>query len=913
VSLTAGTRLGSYEILAPLGAGGMGEVWRARDTKLGREVALKVLPASVAQDPERLARFEREAQVLASLNHAHIAAIHGVEDSTATKALVLELVEGPTLQDRLAQGALPVPEAIAVARQIADALATAHERGIVHRDLKPANIKVDAEGNVKVLDFGLAKALDPVATSSMSPSASPTLMNSPTLTAAGTQLGVILGTAAYMAPEQARGAPVDKRADIWAFGALLYEMLSGRRLFAGETVSDTLAAVLRADPDWSALPADTPASLRRLLARCLERDRKRRLHDIGDAVLELDERPAAEPAAISTAARASAVTRFLPWALVALLAGALGWQLWRGAAPRAEARAERSVVLALTLPQGLSVPLDDRGIYGQTGVLAISPDGQRVVVVANPAGKGALYLRDLDSGEFHELEGTAGASSPFFSPDGRWVGYFSPGKLRKISISGGRPVDLADASLDRGGVWCPDGSIVYSPTSTSGLFRLPREGGAPVALTQPDVAKGERTHRWPAVMPGGREVAFTVGRADQPGDYEDSRIDAVDLATGKRRPLLQGASMVRFTPTGVALLGREGQLLAVPLAKLDGKRVEDPQPVVRDVGGVPASGVVHFAVADDGTLIYTERDPRIAELKLSWIDRQGRVTPAELPSAEYRIVHFAPDGKRVALGVGPGGGRGGDVWVHEIGSGTATKLTFDGRASSPIWTRDGKSVTYASPLPSGADQFSQRVADGSQAAVTIAQMQDGRARAPVAWMPDGSLLFWEDGGAGSGGNLLYLPPGGGESRPFAATPAIEIQPAVSPDGRYVAYIFDDTGSPEVHVQPFPPTGAKWVVAQDAADPIWSLDGQELDYVSDRTLMAAPVSTHAGFSVGAAHPIFDFPSSATLRTDTWSTFDLAPDGRFLFVQSGATESTGSYVVVVLNWFAKLEQALAENRR
>jgi serine/threonine-protein kinase len=912
MGLTAGSRLGSYEILTPLGAGGMGEVWRARDTKLGREVALKVLPESLSTDPDRLARFEREAQLLAALNHPHIAAIYGVEDSTSTKALVLELVEGATLDERLAGGALPLEAAMAIGRQIAEALEAAHERGVIHRDLKPQNVKITPEGEVKVLDFGLAKALDPSA--SAAPTTSPTLMNSPTLTAAGTQIGVILGTAAYMSPEQAKGIAVDKRADIWAFGVLLYEMLCGRRLFAGDSVPETLAGVLKNPIDLEALPADTPPDVRRLLARCLERNPKDRLRDIGEARVALDPRlsTAMVESAPVPAGRSSLALRFLPWALVMLAGIAVVWMARRSPGAGGAGGVARSPVLALHLPAGLSIPLDDRGIYGQTGVLAIAPDGSRIAFIEGLTGKGPIYLREIDGDELRPLEGTAGASSPFFSPDGRWVGYFSPGKMRKVSVAGGRPVDLADASLDRGAVWCPDGWIVFAPNATAGLSRLPAGGGQATALTQLDVEHGERTHRWPAVLPGGREVAFTVGRAGQPGNYEDAAIDAVDLATGKRRALFRGASMVRFTSSGIALLGREGQVLALPVSGASGGSADEATQVLRNVAGVPASGVVHFDVAGDGTLVYAERDPRAAELELAWFGRNGEARPLALPKQEYRMVRFSPDGRRVAMAVGPGGGRGGDIWVHDLGSGALSKVTFDGKSWGPVWTRDGKSVTFAVQLPSGGEQFRQRLADGSQAAVTIADFKDGHARAPIAWMPDGSLLFWEDGGAGSAGNIVYLPPGGGEPRPFASTPAIEIQPAVSPDGRYVAYDLDETGLREIYVQPFPPTGAKWQIAEGASVPLWSADGRELFFVQGRDLVAVQVSTAGAFSAGSPHTLFEIPPAAMLTTDTSTTYDVAPDGRFLVVRSGLSEPMGGHLVVVLNWLEKLNRTLAAGR-
>ena len=898
-----GTRLGPYEVTGKLGEGGMGEVYRATDSRLRREVAIKVLPAAFTADPERLARFEREAQVLAQLHHPNVASIFGLEESNGTRALVMELVEGEDLSARIARGPLPLEDALAIARQIAEGLEAAHDQGIVHRDLKPANVKVRSDGAVKVLDFGLAKAMEPVA----SPAAAADLAHSPTLTGThGTQLGVILGTAGYMSPEQARGAAVDERADVWALGVILHEMLTGRRLFEGETVSDTLAAILRGEIDLGALPASVPPPVRTLLRRCLERNPKNRLHHVADARIAIDDALAGrtEEAAAPVPAPRSLALRTLPWALAALLAAALVWAIWpRLAAGDGPATAARSPVLAIHVPAELDLRLDEQGLAGQVSIFAISPDGARVAFVGG-AGGGRLYVREIESAELRPLEETDGASSPFFSPDGRWLAYFSPGKLRKIPVEGGRPVDLADSSLDRGGVWCPDGSIVFAPDATSPLFRLLPGGDRPQPLTR--LAEGERTHRWPAVLPGGREVAFTIGVVGQPGDYEDSRIDAVDLATGKRRSLFRGASMVRFTPGGVALLGRSKEVLALPLAGADGRSTEDARPVLRDVGGIVASGVVFFDVASDGTLVYAERDPLADELRLAWFGPSGEVEPLELPSAAYRSLRISPDGARVAIASGPGGGRGGDIWTLDLRSRALTKLTFDGKSVAPIWSRDGSSIVYQVTLPNGTEEFHRRPADGSRPAAPIVRFPDGRARAPVAWMHDGSLLYWEDAGAGRGGDLLYLPPGGGEPREFAASPTIENQAAVSADGRYVAYVTYGTGRSELYVQPFPPTGAKWSVDDGATVPLWSADGRELLFTRERELFAVAVSTSGAFALGARRRLFEFPVSTVFTDDTTTAYDVAPDGRILAPQSTSTRSLGDHLIVVLNWFEKLKE-------
>ena len=908
-----GQRLGPYEITAKLGEGGMGEVYRATDTKLKREVAIKVLPAAFTEDKERLARFEREAQLLAQLHHPNIASIFGLEESGGRRALVMELVEGPTLAERLEAGAFSITESLSTALQIALALEEAHEKGIVHRDLKPQNIKASSEGKAKVLDFGLAKAMDAGAgsLSAADLARSPTLMHSPTMTAVrGTELGVILGTAAYMAPEQAKGRAVDKRADIWAFGIVLFEMLTGRQLFGGETASETIAEVLKQEIDFTALPAALPAGVERLLRRCLERDPQRRLRDIGEARIALEQALAPGEGAGATAppARPEAVAawrRALPWTVAAVLAAAV---VVLAIAIRSPTRTPppATTVLAMDFPAGLALLLDDRGLYGQTGRIAISRDGRRVAFVAGANDEAMLYLRNLDSAGVVPIAGTTGASSPFFSPDGRWIGFFVPGKLRKVAVDGGKPIDLADASLDRGGVWCPDGSIVFPPNVTSGLVRLLPGGGPPVALTTLDAAQGERTHRWPAVLPGGKEVAFTVGRIGQPGDYESATIDAVDLATGRRRPLFRGASMVRFTPDGYALLAREGQVLALPLAGASGASTEDAVQVLSGVSGIAASGVLYFDVADNGTLVYAESDPGANQLELAWLDRSGTLESLGLPPREYQGPRISPDGKRIAVTIGPSGGRSGDVWIHDPASGALNKLSLEGRSWTPVWSRDGRDITYATILPTGEDQFRSRPATGGAEPQTVIEFDQGLARQPVAWMPDGSLLAWEDAGTPNGGNVVYFPPGAREPLPIARTPAIETQASASPDGRFVAYALDASGASEIYVQPFPPTGAKWQVATGGTMPVWSRDGRQLYFLAGRSLMAAPVTTIGGFSIGAPRKLLDMPPALVLLTDTTTNFDIAADGRFLVVRQTSQENTSGHLVVALDWFTTLQK-------
>jgi len=531
--MLTGTRLGPYEIVSPLGAGGMGEVFRARDTKLNRDVAIKVLPAAFAQDSERVARFRREAQVLASLNHPNIAAIHGLEESEGVLALALELVEGDDLAERLTRGAFPVDEAIAIAKQIAEGLEAAHEKGIVHRDLKPANLKLTREGTVKILDFGLAKAYEG------EPTADGALSQSPTMSRQMTEAGVIFGTAAYMSPEQARGTTVDKRADIWAFGVVLFEMLTGKRLFTGETVSDTLAAVLRQEIDWKTLPASTPPGLRRLLERCLDRDSKGRLRDIGEARIALEER-----LGTPDAARASSGSRALPWflALALALVSALAlWALW-GRMP------QPGPPLRLSAELGADASLSTE--YGPAAIL--SPDGRLLAFVASQGadGRPRLHLRRLDQLDAAPLSGTEGARDPFFAPDGEWIAFFADAKLKKVSVSGGAAVTICDAEDDRGGTWAEDGTIFFTPSAQKGgLSRVASAGGTPQTLTTPDPASQERTHRWPQALPGGKSVLYTAHSVV--GNYEDASLVVHTLEGDTRKVLHRAWPLPSERPPGL--------------------------------------------------------------------------------------------------------------------------------------------------------------------------------------------------------------------------------------------------------------------------------------------------------------------------------------------------------------------------
>ncbi|HYV29550.1 MAG TPA: protein kinase, partial [Candidatus Binatia bacterium] len=684
-----------------------------------------------------------------SLNHPNIASIYGLEESGGVRALVMELVEGPTLAERIATRArgdsagaglapparaqqaapLPLDEALGIAKQIAEALEAAHERGIVHRDLKPANIKVTEEGTVKVLDFGLAKAFNP-----QDSAANLNETNSPTLSMAATQAGVILGTAAYMSPEQARGKPVDKRTDIWSFGCVLYETLTGRQAFAAETVSDTIAAILGRDPDWQALPAETPANIRVLLRRCLQKDFTRRLRDIGDARIEIEE--ALDPSraipvigAVLAEPRAARRRRAITWSLAALAAlsiGALVWSLLRATAPPTRPIVRLSVAL----------PPSDRLALGLTPVVALSPDGSRLVYVANHSGAQQLYVRPIDRLEATAIPGTEGAESPFFSPDGQWLGFFAEGKLKKVSLSGGAPLTLCSAPLNRGASWGPDDNIILTLSfGVSGLFQVSAAGGTPKPLTIPDGKKGEGSHRWPEILPGGKAVLFTNWGG---GSFDDARIAVQSLETGERRTLLEGGTYARYVPSGHLVYARARGLLAVPF---DLKRLEVTGAPVSILEGVSMSstGAAQFSFSGDGSLAYVSGGLGIGERTLLWVDRKGAAQPIPAPSRGYISPRLSPDGQRLAVGIQTTTHSG--VWLYDLARGTLTRLAETALVPFPFWTPDGKGLTVNLAQQGPLNLF-WMAADGG-AVVERLTTSEG-FQVPGSWSPNGEVLAFSE-------------------------------------------------------------------------------------------------------------------------------------------------------------------------
>jgi serine/threonine-protein kinase len=806
--LTPGKKLGPYEILSPLGAGGMGEVYRARDTKLNRDVALKVLPQAVIKDPQRMARFEREAQVLASLNHPNIAAIYGLEESGGVRALVMELVEGPTLAERIAgtpltrpasggppsplgrgkdsqtsrlpsplgKGAvgegsgLPLDESLPIARQIAEALEAAHEKNITHRDLKPANVKITREGTVKVLDFGLAKLVDD-AVASGDPS------NSPTLTAAATQAGMIMGTAAYMAPEQARGQAVDKRADVWSFGLVLFEMLTGQQVFQGETTSDVLASVLKFDPDWDTLPASTPASIVRLLRRCLTKDRKQRLQAIGEARIVIDETLSGNVAAVSHAEPASAdpahgigatSRRALPWALAAVAGSAaiiLAVGLWRATRPVEQPMTRLRVDLGPEAVTGLNLPT------------AISPDGRRRVFQARgPNGRPQLATLLLDQAQPTILPGTENGSDPFFSPDGQWIGFFADGRLKKISVQGGAPVTLCTVTSNAmGASWGGDGNIIVASGVLTGLGRVPAACGSLEAITK--LAPGEITHRWPQVLPGAHCVLFTASPSTTSQD--DANIEAISLKTGQVKILLRGGYYGRYLPGGYLVYVRQGVLFGVGFdpERLEGRSA--PTPILEEIAANAATGGGQFDFSATGTFVYMAGKSAAQAWQISWLDSSGKTKPVLAAPGTYSTLRLSPDGRKLAYV-----GDGSDVYIYDLERDTTSRLTFTGRSLGPVWSPDGKHLTFRTT----GNDYSITWARSDGAGESQRLMESPNVLVPWSFSPDGQRLLYFEHAPQTGYDLWTLPlditdpdhPKPGKPELFLGTPADENVPRCPP-------------------------------------------------------------------------------------------------------------------------------------
>jgi serine/threonine-protein kinase len=901
----------------------MGEVYRALDKNLGRQVAIKILPEEFSTDPERLARFEREAKLLATLNHPNIAAVYGFEEAKGLRFLVLELVDGETLQTRLIRGPLPMDEALETCRQVAEGFEAAHERGVVHRDLKPGNIMITPEGKVKILDFGLAKAYTGETTGV-------DIANSPTITAQMTGPGIILGTAAYMSPEQARGRAVDKRADIWAFGCVLFECLSGKRAFQGDTITETLAAILKGEPDWTALPAETPPSVRAVLRRCLQKDAHIRLHDIADARVEMLEGLSGSAEAIPTAQRFP-----LRWVLsisaatlvIGLLAGPAVMRFLKPTARPISPPVVRSLVgleqgyqlsgLSLSPPFGFDRPTRT--------AMAISSDGRFIVYAAakenpGPQDNVCLYLRRLDELEAKPIAGTEGGVSPFLSPDDRWVGYWADGKLMKVATEGGVPVALCDISMPFGFSWGDDHRIVFSQARGAGLKSVPDDGGKPEELTTPDRSKGEFAHRLPFSLPGGKGILFTIMRHAWD---KGPRVAVLELGTRKWRVLLKDAADARYTSTGHLAFLRRGTLMVV---RFDLDRLEvigQPVPAVANIeqalnttNSLRDTAAAQFCISTSGALVYAEGGilPD-QENSLVLLDREGKAEPVASFKAPFFAPRFSPDGQRIVY---VSEGMECHIWVLDLNRGTASKLTSEGLSQFVAWTPDGRRIIF-DWLNTGVPNIYWQPVDGSSPMERLTESE--HSQYPASWTPDGETLAFlerpEDIGVGYDIQLLHIRDG--RVTPFLSSRFNETFPEISPDGHWIAYTSDESGRREVYVQPFPGPGGKWQISNEGGtEPLWSRDGTQLFYQQlwsqrENQVSAVDVRTGPVFSAGKPRLLFTVQSYSGMSSiRTW---DISPDGKhFLVVKMEERKSRPlTELVLVQNWFEELKRLVPTGKK
>ena len=900
MALTPGTRLGVYQITAPLGEGGMGQVWRARDTKLDRDVAIKVLPEAFAHDADRLARFTREAKTLAALNHPNIAHIHGLEENSGVTALVMELVEGDDLSQRIARGAIPLDEALPIAKQIAEALEAAHEQGIIHRDLKPANIKVRADGTVKVLDFGLAKALDAHASSGAVEA-----MNSPTITSpAMTQAGMILGTAAYMAPEQARGKTVDRRADIWAFGAVLFEMLSGTRVFEGEGIADTLGNVMKVDPDWQRLPVSIPPRVVQVVRACLQKNPKQRLDSAQGVRLALE--GAFETVAPQTTAATASASRERRPLITALAVAVLG--LIALAVPAVRYLRQTPPAAPPETRVDLVTPATD-----SLTDFALSPDGRQVVFVASGDGASRLWLRSLATTTAQPLAGTDGAQFPFWSPDGRSIGFFANSQLKRIDLNGGPPQTLASASGNpRGGSWNADGVILFAPSNGGPLFRVPASGGAPVAVNTPDQ---QPRHRFPSFLPDGRHFLFyALGTPDTAGIY----LGTLDAPDTHRLTAADAAGVSWASPSvpedGWLLWVRAGTLVAQRLdlaqAALTGNPVTLADPVVVDAT-INAAGV---SVSASGLVAYHTGGG--SRQQLAWVDRSGQALgPLGAPDENNLLIpSVSPDGQRVVVSRTVQGNT--DLWL--LDGARTSRFTFDAALDHfPLWSRDGTRIAFYSNRTGTGDLY---VKAASGAGAEEALVASPQTKAASDWSGDGRFLLYSSVDPQTNLDLWVLPLDGGRTPwVFLKTPFNERHGTFSPDGRWVAYGSNESGRDEIYIRPFGgpaasgasagQVGGQWQVSTAGGiHPRWRRDGRELYYLAPNSeMMAAPITvTGATLAPGAPVPLFPtrIVGGGADAGSRGRQYDVTRDGRFLI--NTVLDAAAAPITLIQHWNPEAKQ-------
>ena len=899
------TRIGTYDIIGVLGVGGMGEVYRARDARLQRDVAIKVLPTAVTGNRERLARFEREAQVLASLNHPHIAQVYGLEEFGGTPALVMELVPGPVLADVIAGRTgqpLDLSRAVAIARQIADGLEAAHEKGIVHRDLKPGNVVLTHDGQVKILDFGVAKTVEGGTGQGLGISPA-------------TGAGVVLGTPAYMSPEQARGLTVDKRTDIWAFGCLLYELLTGRQAFAGETASDSLAAVLEREPDMAVLPAATPASVRSLLRHCLDKDPKRRLRDIGDARLALDDagtRPSGHAASSGIpdtgswrAAGGSRVRWLLTGAAVATAAAILVTHLQTRVSPPPDQR--RRTIASLVLPRTIHLTggANDLDAQSSESRFAVSPDGRRLALIAADESRRArLWLRDLGSAALQPLPGTEDASFPFWSPDSASIGFVAGGKLKAIRLSDGSTTTVHDAGF-RNGAWSRDNLILFAPTRSSALHLVPASGGTPRPVTRLDTANGEVQHGYPAFLPDARHFLYFCigslagGALDPRGIYLGS-LDGAEPA----RLLLPGATQARYA-SGHVLFVQNGTLMAQRFDVESRQLRGAPLPLVEEVrlstsGATGATAA--FSVSDDGVLVY--QAALRTESRPVWFDRTGRQLGALATPGDYGEVALSPDGARLAVSAMDAERSTRDLWLYDVDGGRGQRLTVDPRDEfAPVWSPDGTRVLFSS-VSNGLVSLHIKDVGSARDPSPFEVDTLGLGRYASDWSRDGRHVMYVGGGRAIARSDLWVAPvtSSRDARALLDSTFVETHGRFAPRGPWFAYASNETGRLEVYVDRFPGLGAKRLVSTTGGRwPRWARDGRELFYISpEHQLMTVAITaTPDRLDIGALRPLFAVRPRAPVRLDAYP-YDVSPDGQRFVVNALMADTTATAITLVLNW-------------
>jgi serine/threonine protein kinase/Tol biopolymer transport system component len=948
--LAVGTQLGPYEILGPLGVGGMGEVYRARDTKLGREVALKVLPAAFASDPERMARFRREAQVLASLNHPNIAAVYGLEDGTLPTdkpvevhldpnsssrapvvvsgeppALVMELVEGPTLSERLRQRRIELEDSLPIARQIAEGLEAAHDRGIIHRDLKPANIKIRPDAVVKILDFGLAKAIQGDPSSS-------DLQNSPTISYMSTMAGVILGTAAYMSPEQAKGKPLDRRTDVWSFGCVLFEMLSGKQAFVGETSSDILADVIRGEPRWQELPESTPPRLSELLRRCLQKDPKQRLQAIGEARIAVEQTlaelmvaanpsstgtapapsgiaaPASSPSVINpasqifappptaaTVAAAPPTKNILPTIVALFFAALASWFAYNYFAHLP--KPAPAIVTQLLPPDGETFAL--RGNYAGPPVL--SPDGRFLAfVAATKDGVRHLWIRPLADPKLQMIANSDGATEPFWSPDSHSVAYFAAGKMYRVDVAGGSPRVVTDASNSRGGAWSPSGTILYGPNPALGLWTVPDSGGAGQPFTKPEAIVHTPNRRWPQFLPDGKHF-LCFARSDV--SASESGVFAGSLDGGPLKLVLHSDSSAVYAPPGYLLYVQGGVLVG---QKFDARTLSvsgEPLPLAQhaEVNSIVYRGIV--TASDNGILVYGTGSGEQGSYSINWADREGKILGTVGDPAEYSDPRISHDGTKLAVSIDTGEG-GNNIWVIDLVHGTRNRVTFgNGINAGSTWSPDDKSLIFSSGR-GGIYQLYQQPADGSGEAKRLTDSTTTEIAG--YWSRDGKYLAYTVPNPTSGANQIWILPltGGAKPYPFIQGNYEALNPAISPDSKWLAFTSNETGHNEIYVVPLAGGAGKWQISSGGGiEPRWSAAGDEIAYISpDGDLMAASIDSSANsIRVGNVAKLLHVGETSAL---TIFRYDVSPDSKRFLVLTVGTQAHTDPLTIVTNWPALL---------